>query len=354
MNSPITKKERLQYFDLLKGVAIFVVVMGHIITMCIRDIDSAFIFKMISEIHMPMFFFISGYLTYKSSFTRPNIWKRFKQLIIPFFIVSALWIWYFPHSNLLSPISSTLDGLYHSYWKDGYWFTLTLFEIFIVYYPLSIILSKIKNAIVQIIISVGVYIALIILAHFVSFPLENNDLIGAGLLASFFPIFMMGIFAHRYSDTFKTMINSNGWFLIAIVCIIPSWYYLSYSWELPMLPEFTRLIALPLEHFGLIIIALTIIIPWSNKEYSGNAPKPSPVARYFTLLGKESLSIYLLHYFFLFPLTILQEPMRGMGLSFVPLLVVSVIVAFIVIAVTLFVNYIIQRNSTLSFLLIGK
>ncbi|MEG2820415.1 MAG: hypothetical protein RR868_06665, partial [Muribaculaceae bacterium] len=68
----------------------------------------------------------------------------------------------------------------------------------------------------------------------------------------------------------------------------------------------------------------------------------------------QTLLCRVLHYFFLFPLTILQEPMRGMGLSFVPLLVVSVIVAFIVIAVTLFLNYIIQRNSTLSFLLIGK
>lgn len=31
--------------DLLKGIAIFMVVMGHVLTMCIRDIDAATLFK---------------------------------------------------------------------------------------------------------------------------------------------------------------------------------------------------------------------------------------------------------------------------------------------------------------------
>ena len=52
--------KRLGYFDIIKGVAIFFVVMGHVITMCIRDIDNAFIFKLIAQTHMPLFFFVSG------------------------------------------------------------------------------------------------------------------------------------------------------------------------------------------------------------------------------------------------------------------------------------------------------
>ena len=41
--------------DLLKGIAIFMVVMGHVLTMCIRGIDSAALFKIIGEVHMPLF-----------------------------------------------------------------------------------------------------------------------------------------------------------------------------------------------------------------------------------------------------------------------------------------------------------
>ena len=51
--------------DLLKGIAIFMVVMGHVLTMCIRGIDSAALFKIIGEVHMPLFFFISGYLGFR-------------------------------------------------------------------------------------------------------------------------------------------------------------------------------------------------------------------------------------------------------------------------------------------------
>lgn len=354
-----TSPGRIEYFDLLKGIAIFLVVMGHVLTMCIRNIDSAFTFKIISEIHMPLFFFISGYLTYKSSrtksFLKPDLWKRFKQLIIPFVVVSALWIWYFPHSGLLSPISDSLTDMYQSYWKDGYWFTLCLFEIFLIYYPLSILLSKIKNSAWQIILTIAVYAALIILARFLSFPAENKDILGIGLLTSFFPVFMTGLFAAKYKEKFSAIVNNSLWFVDALFIFIFCWYYTVYFWEFPMLPDWVNLITRPLEHFGLIIIAITAIQPWSKKEFNfeqGN--KPSIVARYFKFLGKESLAIYLIHYFFLFPLTPLQEPLKSIGLPMVPLLTVSIIAAFLVIAATLLVNYIIQRNKYLSFILIGK
>lgn len=32
-------KQRLPYFDILKGIAIFMVVMGHVLTMCVHEID---------------------------------------------------------------------------------------------------------------------------------------------------------------------------------------------------------------------------------------------------------------------------------------------------------------------------
>lgn len=52
---------QLTYFDVLKGIAIFLVVMGHVIVFCVRGIDATPHFKFIGSIHMPLFFFISGY-----------------------------------------------------------------------------------------------------------------------------------------------------------------------------------------------------------------------------------------------------------------------------------------------------
>ena len=161
-------KQRIEYFDLLKGIAIFLVVMGHALTMCIRGIDAAFLFKLIGQVHMPIFFFISGFLTYKDTFAPPALKKRFLQLIIPFFVVSALWIWYFPHSSLGSPMSSSLTGMYCSYWKDGYWFTLCLFELFLLYLPLSAILRHCRRFWQKIAVVLITYAVLLIAASFLS------------------------------------------------------------------------------------------------------------------------------------------------------------------------------------------
>lgn len=51
ISNPATR--RLHHFDMLKGIAIAMVVMGHVITMCIRDIDSAAAFKIIPNTHIP-------------------------------------------------------------------------------------------------------------------------------------------------------------------------------------------------------------------------------------------------------------------------------------------------------------
>lgn len=110
--------------DLLKGIAIFMVVMGHVLTMCIRDIDAATLFKIIGEVHMPIFFFISGWFTYKTTedgrIRRPNLRQRAMQLIVPMVIVSSLWVLYFPTSGLKSPLPTGFDGLWLGEFKNGY------------------------------------------------------------------------------------------------------------------------------------------------------------------------------------------------------------------------------------------
>lgn len=349
---------RIEYFDLLKGIAIFLVVMGHVLTMCIRKIDAAFIFKLIAETHMPIFFFISGYLTYKCTqkrtFAAPQLKKRFCQLMIPFFTMSALWVLYFPHSHLLSPLSDNLPDLYCAYWKDGYWFTLCLFEMFLIYWPLSAAMSRIKRVWLQVVLTALVYAALVALS--VNFADEdaNFDIAGFGLLAQFFPIFMTGVFASKHQDKFCAMWHNQRWLTAAILTFGALWYSAVYPWDLPWQPRFCVFLTRPVMQIALMLIVLALVEPWSNAEYRTAGRRPSAVARYFNLLGHESLGIYLCHYFFLFPLTPLQEPMQLLGLANVPLLAVSMCVAFCIVAVTLLALRVIKLSKPLAFALIGQ
>lgn len=139
-------KPRMHYMDLLKGIAIFMVVMGHVLTICIRDIDAATIFKIIGEVHMPIFFFISGWFTYKATadgrIRRPDLRRRALQLIVPMVIVSTLWVLQFPYSGLRSPMAPGFDGLWTSEYKNGYWFTPVLFVIMALYALLAPVILR--------------------------------------------------------------------------------------------------------------------------------------------------------------------------------------------------------------------
>lgn len=357
----MAKVERLRYFDIMKGIAIFMVVMGHVLCIGIRGIDQSILFKIIGQTHMPLFFFISGYFSYKVAsngvqFARPNLWTRFKQLIIPFFVVSSIWIYYFPHSGLQSPIDSTWRGLYLSITKNGYWFTPCLFEIILIYTGSTYILRKCKSITSE---CISVFILWIIVGC-VAFVLRNHsvcDILGLEPAYSFFPAFMYGVLAHKHNDLFKRLLNSNIAYTISLLACVIIMYILMYSWEFPFMAYKPIAWSMPgLLHISLVIVAVRLIKPWSEKalDESRCASFPYSIARCWEYIGKESLSIYLLHYFFLFPLTVLQEPLRGMSLDFVPTFVVSFTTAAIIIAITLGANYIIQKSPVLGLLLTGK
>lgn len=353
--------KRLRYFDVIKGIAIFMVVMGHVLCIGIRGIDQSILFKIIGQTHMPLFFFISGYFSYKVAsngvqFARPNLWIRFKQLIIPFLVVSSIWIYYFLHSGLQSPIDSTWRGLYLSITKNGYWFTPCLFEIIFLYAGATFVLRKCKSITSE---CISIFILWIILGC-VTFVLERHpmgDILGLEPTYSFFPAFIYGVLARKHNDTFNALLKSNTAYTLSLIMCVIIMYILMYFWEFPFMAFKPIAWCIPgLLHIFLVVVAIRLVRPWSEKVLDENrcSTVSCSIARCWEYMGKESLSIYLLHYFFLFPLTALQEPLRGMALDFVPTFVVSFATAAVIITITLGANYIIQKSPVLGLLLTGK
>lgn len=103
-------KARIAYIDNLKGFAILLVVIGHIIQFlyCPDKFDSNLIFRFIYSFHMPLFFMLSGMVTSMRlgnvGELRQKIHSRFLQLIVPF----VFWRGFCRYS-LLSKISSTFS-----------------------------------------------------------------------------------------------------------------------------------------------------------------------------------------------------------------------------------------------------
>ena len=98
----------------------------------------------------------------------------------------------------------------------------------------------------------------------------------------------------------------------------------------------------------LAYIAITAISPWATAAFADNTTGCGHrFARMWQYLGRESLAIYLMHYFFLFPMGVWRPVL-------VPCFVFSAFWAAAIIAVVLGVNYLIRPSRLLSLLMAGR
>lgn len=348
--------ERLHYFDMLKGIAIFMVVMGHVITFCIRGIDSTPLFKFIGEIHMPLFFFISGWFGYRT-IDKDNpasvVISRFKQLVVPMAVVSSIWILYFPHSGLDSPLNSTFDALWNEQWKNGYWFTLVLFEIILFQLALNPVFRRFKSFIARVITALCSWIILYFINTGIGDALSNK--ISFLLVTAFWPAYISGYIAAGYKETFNKLMLSKAFMTICFIIAAPLLYILCWYWEFPIISDTMRIyLVAGLFHIPLAMIAIATVKPWAEQAYSATATQITrTIAGIWTLLGRKSLAIYLLHYFFLFNLSAWQQPLIDLKLSFVPMFAVTFVVSALIIAVVLMFERIISSSAILGWLLTG-
>lgn len=64
-------KQRILYFDWIKGLAIILVVMGHLYTFS-ETTSGNLINKLIGSFHMPLFMYVSGFV----AFTPPQTVRK--------------------------------------------------------------------------------------------------------------------------------------------------------------------------------------------------------------------------------------------------------------------------------------
>lgn len=87
------KYKRNITIDLLRGIAVIAVLMGHSLQRgLLIGYENNILFKFISAWHMPLFFFLAGMTLYysKSDFNIETIQKKTKQLVIPVFVWSII------------------------------------------------------------------------------------------------------------------------------------------------------------------------------------------------------------------------------------------------------------------------
>lgn len=80
---------RFDYIDKLRGFAILLVVIGHIYLPYTREASNHPVAQMIYSFHMPLFFFISGFLCEFTHKIEKNgylnfVWRKAIALLVPY------------------------------------------------------------------------------------------------------------------------------------------------------------------------------------------------------------------------------------------------------------------------------
>lgn len=114
-------KQRILWPDISKGIGIIMVVFFHSIITALKTTPTAeVVFALLQETHMPLFFFVSGWLFELKADRVPGnkgraIWSRFKRLMVPYFVFSAI---YYILTNIaleIDSIGSVLQGSKEAY-----------------------------------------------------------------------------------------------------------------------------------------------------------------------------------------------------------------------------------------------
>lgn len=129
-------ENRILCLDYMKALAIFFVVLGHLIDGVDSETNPFRIF--IYSLHMPLFFIVSGFLSSKKITSVGNLGKwylRKMRLLIPFFVFSV--------GDVLI-LGSSWDA-FLGWNKYGLWFLWTLFLYDTIYAITQLVLISNKN-----------------------------------------------------------------------------------------------------------------------------------------------------------------------------------------------------------------
>ncbi|CAG1020274.1 hypothetical protein MTYM_00165 [Methylococcales bacterium] len=217
MNTTATPINRIPSIDALRGLLILLVVVGHVLQFSSPDYDSNLAFRLIYSFHMPLFIFISGYVSSNDSKTPwLTLKKRFLSLVIPFFAwlpLTFLWMNYSQGESTIS-ISDFIFQVIKSPDAGGLWFLWVLFLL-----NFLIIICRIISQIHTLTIALAFYCLL----NMIALLYPSSNVLGFKLVCWHFLFFIMGTAWRKYRASLQP---SNGTMLIsglAFLMLFPIW-----------------------------------------------------------------------------------------------------------------------------------
>lgn len=287
--------KRIEYLDAIKGFAILLMLIGHAIAWNIQGwqdilpiqegmdqskVKVGLIWNFIYAFHMAVFFFVSGFLSYKeNSDLRTSLLQKTKRLLIPYLVTGAMLI--------------PLKGYF------GYWFLFSLWQLSIIGCLFNQFLPKPSDkSIKPILIDTAVICTVFVVCKYIfSDRFFDNPLCEQDKFVSYYFPFMGGVILRKYEGFFK-WVQSH--FTVCFVGFVLFFInrYLSFEQDILQLAHTV------MQHIGFYLMPILGTLTVWEIFRRGVAP---PLQRFFSIIGKHTFEIYIFHTFF-----IVQIPSIGL------------------------------------------
>ncbi len=346
----VENKPRNKTVDILRGIAMLMVVLGHTVTGSTVNSESSFLYNIIWTIQMPLFMLISGYVI---KYSRPvstgaglgrYVIKKTLAYLLPWAV------WTFLIRGLIFGRTFVFDIKALAYHMDvSYWFLFSLWTIALVFGLSQFVAEKASK-------SKGWLLKLMILGFTYVVGMAALAAIGLTMGLSFFclkltlyymPFFFAG-FLYGYLEDLLSRIKA--WSFIkecAVAVALVVWMVLLNQFVFFTMGETIVEIAIR------AIVSLTgciAICGLVSGAISISGDGTGAVKRFLYFVGTHSLEVYLIHYLTLgmVELNPVPEFASAAGLGLIAL-------NFVLTAgVTCLIAYLLSKNKVLKGALFGK
>jgi acyltransferase len=213
-------QKRIEWIDRAKTLGIFLVILGHFLS---QEDQEGILRKSIYLFHMPLFFFISGYLFHvKENNFRSFLSNNFKSLIIPYITLNVIALFFLLPYYIIQEID--LKNLFY-YFIIGHcdapagpaWFLLSLFwvRIYSYFYQKHFTQFNIFTLIISFFIG---YIPILLYGTIGTFGGLKSSLMAL-------PLFLLGCYAKKHKA--EKYIDNN--FIIILFLVISPFILIYYG-----------------------------------------------------------------------------------------------------------------------------
>ena len=332
---------RLAYIDRLKGLAMLMVVMGHLMIFCGLGYENPLIDSIVL-VNMPLFLFLNGLVVRELTFVDGKwyLFKKFRQIMIPFFLWGGL-ITLFRHD--------TYVNFFTSYWKFGYWYLIVLFEFYIVIVVINALTTIIKKYLTEKHLNYAIFL-MIVLSYFMlrlggRFIQPQISVITDYYQAlEYFPYFAFGLIIKQFGITKYISKYQSQIIAFTLTASLAGWYII--------LSGVDRELVTVMVRFMIITLLLSLFITLDKCNIKQKLANES--LSILSTIGRHTLSIYMLQYFFFRYINLsdlydyLMATNNSLALIFV-IIICAVILCYMCIAI----EKLIDRSQYLR-ILIGK